>query len=106
MNRVDLSESSTKQPSPPQGGASASGVQGPGHPWVPTWPNPREVPDELKNLLGRAQKFDIGDPFEDKAPEAEVSASEQSEANEPTKPKEATELLAEALKAGNQETRR
>ena len=62
-------------------------------------PNPRQVPEELRDILGRTQKFDIGDPFEDKAPEAEVSAAEQSEANEPTKPKEATELLAEALKA-------
>ena len=38
--------------------------------------------------LGRTQKFDIGDPFQDKAPEAEVSTAEQSEANEPNKPKE------------------
>ena len=99
MNVVDVGESSAKQPSPPQGSASASGVQGLGHPWVPTLPNPREVPEELRNLLGRTQKFDIGDPIEDRAPDAEVSTAEQSEANEPAKPKEATEILAEALKA-------
>ena len=96
---VDPGESSAKQSSPPQGGASASGVQGPGHPWVPTLPNPREIPQELRNILGRTQKFEIGDPVEDKAPEAEGSTAEQSEANEPNKPKEATEILAEALKA-------
>ena len=96
---VDPGESSAKPSSPPQGGASASGVQGPGHPWVPTLPNPREIPQELRNILGRTQKFEIGDPVEDKAPEAEGSTAEQSEANEPNKPKEATEILAEALKA-------
>eukprot|EP00439_Symbiodinium_sp_Y106_P002065 s10528_g1.t1 len=96
---VDPGESSAKQSSPPQGGASASGVQGPGHPWVPTLPNPREIPQELRNILGRTQKFDIGDPVEDKAPGAEGYTTEQSEANEPSKPKEATEILAEALKA-------
>ena len=99
VNVVDVGESPAKQPSPPQGGASASGVQGLGHPWVPTLPNSREVPEELRNLLGRTQKFDIGDPIEDRAPDAEVSTAEQSEANEPAKPKEATEILAEALKA-------
>ena len=49
--------------------------------------------------MGRTQKFDIGDPVEDKAPGAEGYTAEQSEANEPSKPKEATEILAEALKA-------
>ena len=67
--------------------------------WFPTLPNPREVPEQLQGILGRTQKFDNGDPFEDKAPGAEVSTAEQSEASEPTKPKEAPELLAEALKS-------
>ena len=68
VKAVDFSESSAKQPSPPQGGASASGFQGPGHSWFPTLPNPRKVPEQLQGILGSTQKFDIGDPFEDKAP--------------------------------------
>ena len=104
MNVVGLSESSAAQSSPRQGGASASGVQGPGHAWVPTLPNPREIPEQLQSILGRTQKFNIGDPAETRAPGAEGSTAEQSEAAEPTKPKEATELLAEAFEVGNQET--
>ena len=45
VNLVDFSESSAKQPSPPRGGATASGVQGPGHSWIPALPNLREVPE-------------------------------------------------------------
>ena len=99
VNVVGLSESSAAQSSPPQGGASASGVQGPGHSWVPTLPNPREIPEQPQGVLGRTQKFNIGDPVETRAPGAEGSTAEQSETAEPTKPKEATELLAEALKS-------
>ena len=99
VNVVGLSESSAAQSSPPQGGASASGVQGPGHSWNSTLPNPREIPEQLQSILGRTQKFNIGDPVETRAPGAEGSTAEQSETAEPTKLKEATELLAEALKS-------
>ena len=87
------------QSNPPQGGASASGVQGPGHSWVPNLPNPREIPEQLQSTLRRTQKFNIGDPVETRAPGAEGSTAEQSEPAEPTKLKAATELLAEALKS-------
>ena len=99
VNVVGLSESSAAQSSPPQCGASASGVQGPGHSWVPTLPNPREIPEQLQSILGRTQKFNIGDAVETRASGAEGSAAEQSEPAEPTKLKAATELLAEALKS-------
>ena len=87
------------QSNPPQGGASASDVQGPGHSWVPNLPNPREIPEQLQSTLRRTQKFNIGDPVETRAPGAEGSTAEQSEPAEPTKLKAATELLAEALKS-------
>ena len=79
VNVVGLSESSAAQSSPPQCGASASGVQGPGHSWVPTLPNPREIPEQLQSILGRTQKFNIGDAVETRASGAEGSAAEQSE---------------------------
>ena len=53
----------------------------------------------MPSFLGRTQKFNIGDPVETRAPGAEGSTAEQSETAEPTKLKEATELLAEALKS-------
>ena len=62
VNVVGLSESFAAQSSPPQGGAPAPGVHSPGYPWVPTLPNPREIPESLQGVLGRPQRFNIGNP--------------------------------------------
>ena len=92
---VDPGESSAKQSSPPQRRAFRVRVT---HGFLLCL-IPGRFHRRLRNILGRTQKFDIGDPVEDKAPGAEGYTAEQSEANEPSKPKEATEILAEALKA-------
>ncbi|CAE7831496.1 pntA [Symbiodinium sp. CCMP2592] len=47
--KVDPSESSKLQPSPPQGGAAA------------------EIPVSLRTVLGRTQRYDIGEPDDSKA---------------------------------------
>ncbi|CAE7274790.1 unnamed protein product [Symbiodinium sp. CCMP2592] len=47
--KVDPSESSKLQPSPPQGGAAA------------------EIPVSLRTVLGRTQRYDIGEPEDSKA---------------------------------------
>ena len=61
----------------------------------PFCPSPCEIPEALQGILGRPQKISIGnDPRVTRALEAEVSKAEQSEQ---TKPKEVTDLLAEAL---------
>ncbi|CAE7657286.1 unnamed protein product [Symbiodinium sp. CCMP2592] len=77
--KVDPSESSKLQPSPPQGGAAAPLVQGPSHSWIPTLPNPREIPVSLRTVLGRTQRYDIGEPEDSKAHNVAVSAAEQSD---------------------------
>eukprot|EP00439_Symbiodinium_sp_Y106_P048859 s4496_g6.t1 len=106
QQQAEKVNSLTEQNSPPQGGALPVNVVSLGEgsaaqssPWVPTLPNPREIPVELQGILGRPQRFNIGDSSEMKAPGVEVFAAEQSEQAEPAKPKEPMELLAEALKS-------
>ena len=98
-------ESAAEQSSPPQGGVTASGAKGSVSPWAPSLPNPREIPQSLQGVLGRTQRFNIGEPQEPKAPGVELSAAELSELKEPAnakEPKETAEILVEALKSAIQ----
>ncbi|CAE7440996.1 CPK12 [Symbiodinium sp. CCMP2456] len=62
----------------------------------------REVPPFLQGVLGRTQRFNIGEPQDSHAPGVELSTAELSDLKEPAnirEPKQAAEILAEALKS-------
>ena len=93
-----MDEAGPQNLSPAQGGANLfgaaiQGVQGIASSWMPTLPNPLQIPKELEGVLGRPQILNIAEGSQerdDSAPNAEPKASDTA------KPEATSDLLASA----------